>query len=128
MGVKLFVTLDSRGTHGRTFTHIEHTELNTGLVGVPPYFSTKSIDFLDEMALPNPSYSGITWHRGDFFGINGQHHHPTSHPGGRKGSLDTPYEAAIEARKEAKKNDEPLPPEPTPPEKDKRFILDGLID
>ena len=47
---------------------------------------------------------------------------------GRKGSLDTPYEAAVEARKEAKKNDEPLPPEPTPPEKDKRFILDGLID
>lgn len=47
---------------------------------------------------------------------------------GRKSGLDTPYAAAVEARKEAERNDEPLPPEPTPPVKDKRFILDGLID
>jgi predicted small lipoprotein YifL len=46
---------------------------------------------------------------------------------GRKTGLDTPYEAALDARKEAERNKEPLPPEPTPPVKDKPFILDGLI-
>jgi predicted small lipoprotein YifL len=47
---------------------------------------------------------------------------------GRKSDLDTPFEAAVDARKEAEKNNEPLPPEPTPPNKDRRFILDGLIE
>ena len=47
--------------------------------------------------------------------------------GRRPGSLDTPYDAAVEARREAERNDQPLPPEPTPPERDRRFILDGLI-
>ena len=47
--------------------------------------------------------------------------------GRRPGSLDTPYEAAVEARKEAERNDEPLPPEPEPPVRNRRFILDGLI-
>ena len=46
---------------------------------------------------------------------------------GRKSGLDTPYEAALDARKEAEKNKEPLPPVPAPPENDKPFILDGLI-
>ncbi|MCT7377439.1 LPS translocon maturation chaperone LptM [Chelativorans salis] len=46
---------------------------------------------------------------------------------GRKAPLDTPYEAAVEARKEAERNDEPLPPEPKRPVRDRPFILDGLI-
>jgi predicted small lipoprotein YifL len=46
---------------------------------------------------------------------------------GRKSGLDTPYEAAVQARKEAEKNKEPLPPEPEKPVEDKPFILDGLI-
>ena len=46
---------------------------------------------------------------------------------GRKSGLDTPYEAGMQARKDAARNKEPLPPEPTPPEKDKPFVLDGLI-
>ena len=46
---------------------------------------------------------------------------------GRKSGLDTPYEAALEARKEAERNKEPLPPVPTPPVANKPFILDGLI-
>ena len=47
---------------------------------------------------------------------------------GRKSGLDTPYQAAVDARKEAEKAKQPLPPEPTPPVKDKRFILDGLLE
>jgi len=57
---------------------------------------------------------------------------------GRKAPLDTPYQGALDARKEAMEAREeaerngqplpPLPPEPTPPVKDRRFILDGLID
>ena len=47
---------------------------------------------------------------------------------GRKSDLDTPYQAAVDARKEAEKAKQPLPPEPTPPPQDKRFILDGLIE
>lgn len=47
---------------------------------------------------------------------------------GRKGDLLTPSEAAIEARKEAQDAGEPLPPEPAPVVKDRRFILDGLIE
>jgi len=47
---------------------------------------------------------------------------------GRKAPLDTPYQAAVDARREAEQNREPLPPEPTPPVQDRRFILDGLID
>ena len=47
---------------------------------------------------------------------------------GRKGDLDTPYTAAVEAREEAKKaNQEPLPPEPEKPVEDKPFILDKLL-
>jgi hypothetical protein len=49
--------------------------------------------------------------------------------GRRPTELDTPYEAAVDARKEAKDQKKvPLPPEPKKPEKDKRFFLDGLID
>lgn len=47
---------------------------------------------------------------------------------GRRAGLDTPYDAAVQARKDAEKAGEPLPPEPTPPEKNKRFFLDALID
>lgn len=46
---------------------------------------------------------------------------------GRKAGLDTPYEAAVQARKDAEKAKEPLPPEPEIPVTDKPFILDGLI-
>lgn len=47
---------------------------------------------------------------------------------GRKSALDTPYEAAVEARQQAEENDEPLPPEPEEPERDRPFILDPLIE
>ena len=47
--------------------------------------------------------------------------------GRRPGTLDTPYEAAIEARKQAERDKQPLPPEPEKPQQDRRFILDGLI-
>jgi predicted small lipoprotein YifL len=46
---------------------------------------------------------------------------------GRKSSLDTPYQAQIDARKEAEKAGEPLPPEPTKPDNNKPFILDPLL-
>ncbi|EKF40419.1 hypothetical protein NA8A_21012 [Nitratireductor indicus C115] len=46
---------------------------------------------------------------------------------GRKAPLDSPYEAAIDARKEARKNDQPVPPEPQKPVEDRPFILDGLL-
>ncbi len=46
---------------------------------------------------------------------------------GRKSGLDTPYEAAVQARKDAEKAKQPLPPEPEKPVKDRPFILDGLI-
>lgn len=47
--------------------------------------------------------------------------------GRRPGTLDTPHEAAMEARREAQRNDQPLPPEPAPPQHDRKFILDPLI-
>jgi predicted small lipoprotein YifL len=47
---------------------------------------------------------------------------------GRKADLDTPYEAAIQARKDAKRAGEPVPPEPAKPEEDKPFVLDKLIE
>lgn len=47
---------------------------------------------------------------------------------GRKGPLDTPYQASVDAREAAEAADLPLPPERQPPVKDRRFILDGLID
>ena len=46
---------------------------------------------------------------------------------GRKADLDTPYQAAVDARKEAERANEPVPPEPQPPVKDKPFILDPLL-
>ncbi|MDQ6432666.1 lipoprotein [Mesorhizobium sp. LHD-90] len=46
---------------------------------------------------------------------------------GRKSDLDTPYAAAVQARKDAQKAGEPLPPEPRKPVEDKPFILDRLI-
>ena len=46
---------------------------------------------------------------------------------GRKSGLDTPYEAQVQARKDAKAAGEPLPPEPAQPETDKPFVLDPLL-
>ncbi|MET3583088.1 putative small lipoprotein YifL [Mesorhizobium robiniae] len=46
---------------------------------------------------------------------------------GRKSGLDTPYEAAVQARKDAQKAKQPVPPEPEKPVEDKKFILDPLI-
>lgn len=47
---------------------------------------------------------------------------------GRRGPLDTPYEAAVEARRQAIENDEAqVPPAPEPPQQNRPFILDGLI-
>ncbi|CCV05106.1 conserved hypothetical protein [Mesorhizobium metallidurans STM 2683] len=46
---------------------------------------------------------------------------------GRKTGLDTPYEAAVQARKDAEKAKQPLPPEPEKPVEDKKFILDPLL-
>lgn len=46
---------------------------------------------------------------------------------GRKAPLDTPYEAGIQARKDAERADQPLPPAPEKPVADKPFILDKLI-
>ena len=46
---------------------------------------------------------------------------------GRKAGLDTPYDAQVQARKDAEKAGEPLPPEPAVPETDKPFILDPLL-
>jgi len=47
--------------------------------------------------------------------------------GRRPAQLDTPYQAQLEAREEARRNNEPVPPEPTPPPADKPFILDPLL-
>jgi predicted small lipoprotein YifL len=47
---------------------------------------------------------------------------------GRKGDLLSPYEAQVEAQREAEKAGEPAPAAPEPPVQDKRFILDGLIE
>jgi predicted small lipoprotein YifL len=46
---------------------------------------------------------------------------------GRKSDLDTPYDAAVQARKDAERAKQPLPPEPTPPKEDRPFLLDRLI-
>ncbi len=46
---------------------------------------------------------------------------------GRKAGLDTPYEAQIDARKEAERSGAPLPPEPEKPAEDRKFILDPLL-
>lgn len=46
---------------------------------------------------------------------------------GRKSSLDTPYDAQINARKEAEKTGAPMPPEPAKPDRDKPFLLDPLL-
>ena len=46
---------------------------------------------------------------------------------GRKAPLDSPYEAAVDARKEAERNDQPVPPAPETPVEDRPFILDGLL-
>lgn len=46
---------------------------------------------------------------------------------GRKAGLDTPYEAAVQARKDAERAKQPLPPEPEKPATGKKFILDPLL-
>ena len=46
---------------------------------------------------------------------------------GRKAPLDTPYEAQVQARKDAEAAGEPLPPEPVKPKTDKPFVLDPLL-
>jgi predicted small lipoprotein YifL len=46
---------------------------------------------------------------------------------GRKSGLDTPYQAQVDARKEAEKTGGPMPPEPQKPDNDKPFLLDPLL-
>ncbi|MBO6717393.1 MAG: lipoprotein [Rhizobiaceae bacterium] len=47
---------------------------------------------------------------------------------GRKAPLDTPYQAAIEERRQAIEDDAAvIPPEPEKPVEDRPFILDPLI-
>lgn len=46
---------------------------------------------------------------------------------GRKSDLDTPYDAAVQARRDAQRANQPAPPEPQKPVEDKPFILDKLI-
>jgi hypothetical protein len=47
---------------------------------------------------------------------------------GRKIGLDTPYEAAVDARRQAQREGtQPVPPEPTPPVEDRPFFMDRLI-
>jgi len=46
---------------------------------------------------------------------------------GRKSGLETPYEAQVNARKEAEKTGGPMPPEPQRPDNNKPFILDPLL-
>lgn len=46
---------------------------------------------------------------------------------GRRADLDTPYQAAVDAREEARKAGQPVPPEPEKPVEDKPFILDPLL-
>ena len=46
---------------------------------------------------------------------------------GRKSALDTPYQAQVDARKEAEKTGGPMPPEPAKPDNDKPFLLDPLL-
>lgn len=46
---------------------------------------------------------------------------------GRKAALDTPYQASIDARKDAERNKQPLPPEQPKPVEDRPFILDKLL-
>jgi len=47
---------------------------------------------------------------------------------GRKAPLDTPYQAAVQAREDAADAGEPAPPQPEKPVEDRPFILDRLID
>lgn len=48
--------------------------------------------------------------------------------GRRPTVLDTPYEAAVEERRQMERDGvEPLPPAPQPPVRERPFILDGLI-
>lgn len=46
---------------------------------------------------------------------------------GRKAGLDSPYEAQMQARKDAKAAGEPVSPEPEKPNPDKPFFLDPLL-
>lgn len=46
---------------------------------------------------------------------------------GRKAALDTPYQASIDARKDAERAKQPLPPEEPKPVADRPFILDKLL-
>ena len=46
---------------------------------------------------------------------------------GRKGDLDTPYQAQVQAREDAEEANEQLPPEPEKPAEDRPFILDPLL-
>lgn len=46
---------------------------------------------------------------------------------GRRAALDTPYQAAVDAREDARKAGQPVPPEPEKPVEDKPFILDPLL-
>lgn len=46
---------------------------------------------------------------------------------GRRSDLDTPYQAQVQARRDAQRAGQPVPPEPARPANDKPFVLDKLL-
>ena len=48
--------------HGRSFARIDESKLNAGSIGVPPHFTAKGVDLLNQMTFGDPSDGGVTGH------------------------------------------------------------------
>jgi hypothetical protein len=65
--------LGSRAPHGRPLAHIEHTELDTRLVGQKPHQAAERIDISDNLPFSHPAYGRVATHTPDGINIHREH-------------------------------------------------------
>ena len=75
------VGLRARGTDSRALAAVENAELDAGLVGGGGHRATKSVDFLDQMALADAADRRVATHLPQRFDVVGQQQRAAAHAG-----------------------------------------------
>jgi hypothetical protein len=87
--VRFFVGLGAGSADGGTFSRIQHSELNSGGVGVESHLATERVNFPDEMAFGQAADGRVAAHLGDRVEVHRQKKGLAAHPSGSEGGFAT---------------------------------------
>ena len=79
MLIQLLIRLSTQSLYGRSFSRIEHTVLNTCLIGIYAHFTAQSVDFAHKMAFGRSADGRITRHHGNIIHIKRREQRLASH-------------------------------------------------